>query len=128
VCGRCGKRMTVRYHTRRGVEHPDYQCMSASIQDGTARCQGVPGTGVDAAIAALVLDTLTPLTLEVALSVQAELAGRAAPCATPKTPTTGPGRPTPLSATSSRPRSVPWPPTSRDCGPIPPRPSGNANG
>ncbi len=78
VCGRCGKRMTVRYHTRRGVEHPDYQCMSASIQDGTARCQGVPGTGVDAAIAALVLDTLTPLTLEVALSVQDELAGRAA--------------------------------------------------
>jgi DNA invertase Pin-like site-specific DNA recombinase len=78
VCGRCGKRMTVRYHTRRGVEHPDYQCMSASIQDGAARCQGVPGTGVDAAIAALVLDTLTPLALEVALSVQAELAGRAA--------------------------------------------------
>jgi len=77
VCGRCGRRMTVRYHTRRGVEHPDYQCMSASIQSGTARCQGVPGTGVDAAIAALVLDTLTPLALEVALSVQAELAGRA---------------------------------------------------
>jgi DNA invertase Pin-like site-specific DNA recombinase len=78
ICGRCGKRMTVRYHTRRDVEHPDYQCMSASIQDGTARCQGVPGTGVDQAIATLVLDTLTPLALEVALSVQAELAARAA--------------------------------------------------
>lgn len=78
VCGRCGKRMTVRYHTRRGIEHPDYQCMSASIQDGTARCQGVPGTGVDQAITTLVLDTLTPLALEVALNVQDELAGRAA--------------------------------------------------
>lgn len=77
VCGRCGRRMTVRYHTRRGVEHPDYQCMSASIQNGTSRCQTVPGTGIDAAIATLVLDTLTPLALEVALSVQAELAGRA---------------------------------------------------
>jgi DNA invertase Pin-like site-specific DNA recombinase len=77
VCGRCGRRMTVGYHTRRDVLHPYYQCMSASTQDGTSRCQGVPGTGVDAAIAALVLDTLTPLTLEVALSVQAELEARA---------------------------------------------------
>lgn len=78
VCGRCGRRMTVGYHTRRGVEHPYYQCMAASIQDGTSRCQGIPGTGVDDAIATLVLDTLTPLTLEVALNVQAELAARAA--------------------------------------------------
>jgi hypothetical protein len=70
--------MTVRYHTRRGIAHPDYQCTAAAIQDGTARCQSVPGTSVDAAIATLVLDTLTPLTLEVALSVQDELAGRAA--------------------------------------------------
>jgi len=77
VCGRCGRRMTVGYHTRRGVAHPYYQCMAASIQDGTSRCQGIPGTGVDAAIATLVLDTLTPLTLEVALNVQAELAARA---------------------------------------------------
>lgn len=69
--------MTVGYHTRRGVAHPYYQCMAASIQDGTSRCQGIPGTGVDAAIATLVLDTLTPLTLEVALNVQAELAARA---------------------------------------------------
>ena len=51
--------------------------MSASIQDDTARCQGAPGTGVDAAIAALVLDTLTPLTLDLALSIQTELTGRA---------------------------------------------------
>jgi len=27
ICGRCGKRMTVRYHHRRGVELPDYQCL-----------------------------------------------------------------------------------------------------
>jgi DNA invertase Pin-like site-specific DNA recombinase len=77
VCGRCGRRMTVGYHTRRSTVHPYYQCVTASIQDGTSRCQGVPGTGVDAAITTLVLDTLTPLTLEVALNVQAELAERA---------------------------------------------------
>lgn len=77
ICGRCGKRMTVRYHQRRGVEVPDYQCMGECIQDARTRCQGVPGHGVDAAISQLLLDTVTPLTLEVALTVQAELEARA---------------------------------------------------
>jgi Recombinase zinc beta ribbon domain len=39
ICGRCGRRMTVRYHTRRGVDIPDYQCVRASIEDGARRCQ-----------------------------------------------------------------------------------------
>jgi hypothetical protein len=34
ICGRCGRRMTVRYHTRRGVEIPDYQWVREAIQDG----------------------------------------------------------------------------------------------
>jgi hypothetical protein len=78
ICGRCGRRMTVRYHTRRGVEVPDYQCMSRCIQDGAARCQTIPGAVVDAAVGALLLNTLTPHALEVALTVQAELDTRAA--------------------------------------------------
>jgi DNA invertase Pin-like site-specific DNA recombinase len=77
ICGRCGRRMTVRYHQRRGHEVPDYQCMGECIQDAHARCQGVPGQGVDAAISALLLQTVTPLALEVALTVQAELEARA---------------------------------------------------
>jgi DNA invertase Pin-like site-specific DNA recombinase len=78
ICGRCGRRMTVRYHTRRGVEIPDYQCMSRCIQDGAQRCQTVPGGAVDTAVASLLLETLTPHALEVALTVQAELDTRAA--------------------------------------------------
>ena len=78
VCGRCGQRMTVRYHTRRGVEVPDYQCVRTSIDDGGRRCQAIPGADVDTAIGQLLLDTLTPLALEVALTVQAELDTRAA--------------------------------------------------
>jgi DNA invertase Pin-like site-specific DNA recombinase len=78
ICGRCGRRMTVRYHTRRGVEIPDYQCQNRCIQDGTARCQAVPGAVVDDAVGKLLLDTLTPHALEVALTVQAELDTRAA--------------------------------------------------
>jgi DNA invertase Pin-like site-specific DNA recombinase len=78
ICGRCGRRMTVRYHTRRGVEVPDYQCITRCIQDGTARCQNVPGGTVDDAVGTLLLDTLSPHALEVALTVQAELDIRAA--------------------------------------------------
>lgn len=77
ICGRCGRRMTVRYHSRRDVEVPDYTCMATCISAGVSRCLGIPGAGVDNAIAALVLDTLTPLALEVALSVQAEVESRA---------------------------------------------------
>jgi hypothetical protein len=77
VCGRCGRRMPVRYHHRRGLDFPDYQCVGESIQAGAPRCQTVPGAGVDAAIAELLLATVTPFALEVALSVQAELEARA---------------------------------------------------
>jgi DNA invertase Pin-like site-specific DNA recombinase len=77
MCGRCGRRMTVSYHHRHGVEVPDYQCMGECIQDAGRRCLGVPGSGVDEAIGRLLLDTVTPLALEVALTVQAELEARA---------------------------------------------------
>jgi Recombinase zinc beta ribbon domain/Recombinase/MerR HTH family regulatory protein len=76
ICGRCGRRMTVRYHQRRGVEVPDYQCVGESIQAGAPRCLTVPGAGVDTAIGQLLLHTVTPLALDVALTVQAELEAR----------------------------------------------------
>ena len=56
---------------------PDYQCVGESIQAGAPRCLTVPGAGIDAAIGQLLLDTVTPLALEVALTVQAELEARA---------------------------------------------------
>jgi DNA invertase Pin-like site-specific DNA recombinase len=77
VCGRCGHRMTVRYHTRKGVQIPDYQCVRVNIQTAGEKCQVIQGAGVDAAISQLLLDTVTPLALEVALNVQAELDARA---------------------------------------------------
>jgi len=56
---------------------PDYQCIGESIQAGAPRCLAVPGVGVDQAIGKLLLDPVTPLALEVALTVQAELEGHA---------------------------------------------------
>ncbi len=78
VCGRCGGRMTVRYHQRRGQLLPDYLCQKESIERAAqSTCQVIPGTAVDDAVASLLLDTLTPVALEVALSVAAELEQRA---------------------------------------------------
>lgn len=77
ICGRCGNKMTVAYHQRGGVEVPHYRCMRRAIETGSPVCHAVPGSTIDPAIAQLLLDAVTPLTLEVALSVQAELETRA---------------------------------------------------
>lgn len=77
VCGECGQRMSVRYHQRRDELVPDYQCVKENIQRHQPRCQVIPGHGVDQAVSKLLLETVTPLALEVALTVQAELESRA---------------------------------------------------
>jgi DNA invertase Pin-like site-specific DNA recombinase len=79
VCGRCGRRMTVRYHSRADATVvPDYFCQAKSVATAAPICQHVNGAAVDDAVAALVLDTVSPLAIEVALSVSDELAARAA--------------------------------------------------
>jgi DNA invertase Pin-like site-specific DNA recombinase len=77
VCGQCGDRMTVRYHTRGNASHPEYICQADYLQAAGALCQRVPGTGIDQAVGELLITTLTPLALEVALSVSDELDARA---------------------------------------------------
>lgn len=77
ICGRCGRRMTVRYHHRHGFEIPDYQCMARAISAGVKRCLNVPGAAVDEALGELAVEMLTPYALEAALGVQAELEARA---------------------------------------------------
>jgi DNA invertase Pin-like site-specific DNA recombinase len=79
VCGKCGKRMTVGYHQRcNGSSVPDYACQGEGISTGTPACQNVCGSGVDAAVGALVLEQLTPLAIEAAFQVSEELARRSA--------------------------------------------------
>jgi DNA invertase Pin-like site-specific DNA recombinase len=77
VCGVCGRRMTVRYHTRQGRQWPEYVCQSEGIDTAAAKCQFIPGLGIDQAIGELLVEAVTPMTLEVALQVQAELEARA---------------------------------------------------
>ena len=76
LCGRCGQRMTVRYHVRQGRLCPDYVCQRDGIEHAQPICQHVPGTGIDEAIGALLVEAVSPVALEVALTVQQELQSR----------------------------------------------------
>ena len=69
--------MTVRYHQRGDQEVPTYVCQRDGISHGRRICQAVPGAGLDQQIGQLLIDTLTPLAIEAALTVQAELQHRA---------------------------------------------------
>jgi DNA-binding transcriptional MerR regulator len=71
--------MTVSYHKRcDGSLVPDYMCQRDGINAGTPPCQNICGSGIDAAVAGLVLDALTPLAIQAALQVTAQLQAQAA--------------------------------------------------
>ena len=76
ICGKCGLRMTVRYHQSRGPLAPIYTCQRDGIQHGHPLCQQTMGASIDAAIGALVVDAVSPMALEVSLGVQQELQAR----------------------------------------------------
>jgi DNA invertase Pin-like site-specific DNA recombinase len=77
ICGVCGRRMTVRYHARKGQLHPEYVCQGERIQTGTPVCQSIPGSGIDREVGKLLVEAVCPVTLELTLQVQAELEARA---------------------------------------------------
>ncbi|MEO9150049.1 MAG: recombinase family protein [Burkholderiaceae bacterium] len=59
VCGRCGRRMGLRYSGPQG-DYPVYQCTADQARDGSPRCQEVRAWAVDAAVERLLLDALAP--------------------------------------------------------------------
>ncbi len=76
ICGRCGNRMTVRYHEiKQGKRlYPEYLCQKEHIEEGDDKCcQRVLGAGLDAAVAQLLLARLTPLSIETSLQIHEEL-------------------------------------------------------
>lgn len=76
ICGRCGLRMTVRYHQARGTLVPIYTCQREGIQHGHAICQQITGASIDEAIGVLVVEAVSPMALEVTLGIQHELQSR----------------------------------------------------
>lgn len=76
LCGRCGKRMTLRYHVRKVGLEPDYVCQRETIAHAEPLCQQIPGAGIDRLIGDLLVEVVSPMTLDVALTVQQELQAR----------------------------------------------------
>lgn len=69
ICGRCGRRMAVRYQGT-GGRHPIYTCQRRRLHDGQGGiCWSVPARPLDAAVEAHVLAAVTPANLELALEV-----------------------------------------------------------
>src|SRR6266498_3937404 len=67
-CGRCGRRMTVRYHLRQQTTQPEYVCARQLTDYGAGqRCQALAGACVDTLVTQQVLAALTPAAVEVSL-------------------------------------------------------------
>ena len=77
ICGVCGRTMAVRYKKRKGGLHPYYVCCEEGSQTASRWCQSIPGAAIDRKVGEMLVGLMTPLTLDVALQVQDELAARA---------------------------------------------------
>jgi hypothetical protein len=75
LCGRCGRRMSVRYP--HGPARPIYDCTELHTQLAGKTCQSVRGDGVDAAVAQLFLEAVQPAQLAVSLATLDEVDARA---------------------------------------------------
>jgi len=69
ICGRCGSPMYVRYNTNRRSR---YVCLDHAVAR-SAVCQSVPAIDVDTAVARLLLELMTPMTVEMSMAIQSEL-------------------------------------------------------
>jgi DNA invertase Pin-like site-specific DNA recombinase len=71
ICGRCGRRMSPRYHRKTG--HAVYACISLAVQRGAdRRCWTVSGRAIDDAVATLLLESIQVPEIEIALAVAGE--------------------------------------------------------
>jgi len=69
ICGRCGEPMTIRYRNRKAGIQPVYVCQRESVKHAEPVCQSIPGAKIDEAVGELLLEMITPLSLQVALEV-----------------------------------------------------------
>ncbi|MDE2963786.1 MAG: recombinase family protein [Acidobacteriota bacterium] len=77
MCGKCGRRMQTRYQmVRKSVLEPYYQCSHESVRHAGKMCQSIRGNYIDRTMEKLLLETVAPEALNVALAIQDEIAGR----------------------------------------------------
>ncbi len=76
ICGLCGNRMTIRYYSEKNQIYPYYICQKDGIQHGKSLCQSIIGKHVDKAIEKIIIDLLSPASIEISIAVQKELEKR----------------------------------------------------
>jgi DNA invertase Pin-like site-specific DNA recombinase len=77
ICGRCGGHFRVKYATRRGGRlEAWYVCDHAHGKRGEPNCQSIAGPLIDEALGALVIEQMSPLAVELALHIRAEIQAR----------------------------------------------------
>ena len=76
LCGVCGRRMHVHYRSRSRKLEGNYLCGQYARNRGLAPCQWVVGKAVDTAVSELLLQSFTPLAVDLAFQIQEELANR----------------------------------------------------
>jgi DNA invertase Pin-like site-specific DNA recombinase len=76
LCGICGQRMHPRYTARGQHLWPYYECPRQDLDGGRLACQHISGKAIDDAVGELLLASVTPVALEVALAVQDEISKR----------------------------------------------------
>lgn len=72
LCGRCGQAMYTHYQGN-GGKYVAYVCCADQWHYGKARCQIVPGAGIDKYVEKRVLEELTPAQIELSLAAMTEL-------------------------------------------------------
>lgn len=72
ICGRCGRRMSVRYTGPDG-SYPVYTCRADRDQDAGPRCQEVRALPVDAKVEHIMLEALTPDRIAIAIAALGEI-------------------------------------------------------
>src|SRR4051812_11167570 len=71
ICGRCGQRMAAQYPN--GGRFQRYNCSRLAVNYGGPACQSLSGRALDALVAELMLQALTPGTLAVSLQLAEDL-------------------------------------------------------
>ena len=68
ICGKCGRRMTVRYTGTGGIR-PLYECVGRWEHGNKATCSSVPAEPLDHAVSEKILSIMEPSELEISLKV-----------------------------------------------------------
>lgn len=76
LCGVCGRKMAVHYYKSTRMTQPVYACQHGRPNNSERKGLVLTGANIDLTIGELLLETINPLTMDAAMAIQREMAGR----------------------------------------------------